>query len=343
MKNVWSAVGAALMRAVRAVVPVVGDSRTEWIRKIAFLLALTVFLCSGAYFIDEVWLMPRYTQQVAHSLHDLYVNGEKPSNNETPDVQETIEYPAGMHESFEPLYRRNQDVVAWLTFTANGAGTTEDLFNGAIDNPVVQAKDNDYYLNRDFLGNEDKAGTLFLDYRNQMTTFDNERNVIIYGHNLNSKLMFSRFNLLVSGNVERARTMTTVTLDTLYGERVTYKVFAVMVIDADATGSAMFDYIRTEFKTDKAFETFLERVKQRSLYEFGDVDILPTDSVLTLSTCSNKRDTTLKNGRTVVVARRVREGESLEVDTSKTVLNKDVLMPKAWYINKKKDLPKEYQ
>ena len=335
-------IGEKLLRGLRSVIPMVGDSRREWIRKLAFLLALTVFLCSGYYLIDEVWLQPRYTQEVTHSLRDLYTKGEEPSAD-TDEDELPVVFPEGMDPSFEPLYRRNQDVTGWLTFKADADGTAEDLFGGAIDNPVVQAEDNDYYLYRDFLGKDDKAGTLFMDYRNNLLKLSEERNVIIYGHNLNSKLMFSRFNWLVSGKVERARMLSTLTLDTLYGEKITYKVFAVMVVDADATGNAAFDYIRTEFRTDAAFDTFVEKIRARSLYDFGDVDVLPTDQVLTLSTCGTKRDTTLKNSRTVIVARRLREDEAATVDATKTVLNEDVLMPKAWYINKELALPEEYQ
>ncbi len=335
-------VGKKILRGLVSIIPMGGDSRSEWIRKLAFLLALTVFLCSGYYLVDEMWLQPRYTQEVTHSLRDLYTKGEesKPSTNED---EIPVVFPEGMDPTFEPLYRRNQDVAAWLTFAADAAGAAEDLFGGAIDNPVVQAEDNDYYLYRDFLGEDDKAGTLFLDYRNNLVNLKDERNVIIYGHNLNSKLMFSRFNLLVSGKVERARMLTTLTLDTLYGEQYTYKVFAVMVLDAEATGNGVFDYIRTDFRNDASFETFVEKIRARSLYDFGDVDVLATDQIITLSTCSNKRDTTLKNGRTVVVARRVRSDEEATVDVSKTVLNEDVLMPKAWYSNKGLAFPEEYQ
>ncbi len=339
MKRVLDKVANAL----RSVIPVRGDSRSEWIRKLSFLLALAVFLSATYYVIDEVWLQPHYTQQVHHSLRDLYENGEQTPQQPSKEDDTPIVFPEGMDPSFEPLYRRNQDVVAWLKFTADQNGTKGDLFEGAIDNPVVQAEDNDYYLYRDFMGGHDKAGTLFMDYRNVLSSLDEEHNVVIYGHNLNSKQMFSRFNTLVSGNVERARQLTTLTLDTLYGESITYKVIAVMVLDADATGDAAFDYIRTQFATENSKKTFLERVLARSLYDYGGVDVLPSDQLLTLSTCSNKRDTTLKNGRTVVVARRVREGEDVAVDPMLTVANTDVLMPKAWYVNKGLALPKEYQ
>lgn len=332
---------AAPVTWLRSVIPVAGDSRSEWIRKLAFLLALTVFLCSGYYLIDEVWLQPRYTQQVTHSMRELYT-GDGMRDEEEKDGGEVI-YPEGIDESFKALYRRNADVVGWLTFTADGGGKTTDLFNNKIDNPVVQAEDNAYYLDRNYLDEPDKAGTLFMDYRNSVADTSGQRNLIIYGHNLNSGLMFSKFNLLAYGDVSRAQRLTTVTLDTLYGESLVYKVFAVMLIDADATGEEAFDYIRTEFRTDEAFGAFVKKIRARSLYDFGDVDVNETDSILTLSTCSNKRGASLKNGRTVIVARRVREGEEAAVNTALTTLNSDVLMPKAWYVNKGKGLPEEYQ
>ena len=46
------------------------------------------------------------------------------------------------------------------------------------------------------------------------------------------------------------------------------------------------------------------------------------------------------SGGTGVPSAQVR---NVPVDATKTVLNEDVLMPKAWYINKELALPEEYQ
>lgn len=339
IQKIVKAIGNGIVRALRGIVPIRGDSRREWIRKITFLAALAVFLCSGYYLMDEMYLQPQHTHEVTSSMRDLYIHGET-DGIDAEEVPEDIVYPEGLKDSFKALYARNPDIAGWLTFKTTGA---EDLFEGTVDNPVVQAADNDKYLDIDFLGNKDKAGTLFFDSRNDLTRLDEERNLIIYGHNLKSGLMFSKFNLLVSQNVQRARTLETLTLDTPYGDKITYKVFAVMIVDADATGSAAFDYIRTEFSNDTQFSAFISNIRARSLYDFGDVDVTAEDQLLTLSTCSNKKDTTLKNGRTIIVARRLREGESAAVDESKTVKNEDVLMPKAWYVNQELALPERYQ
>ncbi len=339
-KRIAKRILRGIVRGLRAIIPIRGDSRRELIRKIAFLTALTVFLCSGYYLVDELYLQPQHTQEVLHSMRELYLNGEADDPADSGDGKDNTVYPEGLGENFKALYRRNPEIAAWLTFKTTGSS---DLFEGTVDNPVVQAADNDKYLDIDFLGDKDKAGTLFFDYRNDLTNIEKERNLVIYGHNLKSGLMFSKFNLLVSQDVSRARTLETLTMDTIYDGKATYKVFAVMVIDADAPLKDSFDYIRTAFKTDAQFEAFVSAIRERSLYDFGDVDVTAGDQLLTLSTCSNKRDTTLKNGRTVIVARRLREGEDATVDTSKTVVNKDVLMPKAWYVNKDLELPERYQ
>lgn len=333
MKDGFKTIGRGLVRALSSVIPVVGDPKQEWFRKIAFLLALFVFVGSAVYLIDDMVLQPRHTQAVTDTLRDLYHS----DSSEEPEEEDTTVYPEGMLEAFRSLYRRNADVRGWLTFATEG----EDLFGGAIDNPVMQTADNDYYLTHDFLHDIDKAGSLYFDYRNDLSVDGENRNLIIYGHNLKSGLMFSRFNLLSKGTVFRARQLTTLTLSTLY-EQHTYKVFAVMIVNANAEEEPIFNYIRTQF-TDEEFAQFIDEVRSRSLYDFGDVDVTAEDELLTLSTCSNPRETHLKDGRTVIVARKLREGEDPTVDTAKTVLNEDVLMPKMWYVAQDLELPEIYQ
>ena len=67
----------------------------------------------------------------------------------------------------------------------------------------------------------------------------------------------------------------------------------------------------------------------RSLF-YTDVDLEYGDELLTLSTCyypfGKEVDT-----RFVLFARRVREGESAEVDTSKAYINDDPLYFDYWY------------
>lgn len=71
--------------------------------------------------------------------------------------------------------------VAWLTVPG-----TE------IDNAVMQAEDNDYYLRRDETGTDDIWGCYFMDYECSSTS----RNVIVYGHSLEDDPDAARFSQL---------------------------------------------------------------------------------------------------------------------------------------------------
>lgn len=331
--------GQKVERVLRGFIPVVQDSPRELTRKVAFLLAFLVFIGSAWYLVDDLLVQPQRTQETANTLRDWFYTPEDGEDEFADEGPDTTVYPEGMDPKFKRLYRNNNEVRGWLRFAA-GEGDN-DLFGGAVDNPVVQTADNDFYLNHDFWGEYDKAGTLFFDYRNDLNAGAYNRNVIIYGHNLKSGLMFSRFNKLASAKLERGRLLTTLTMDTLYEQR-TYKVMAVMVLNVEESDGPVFNYLRTKFVHEKDFLNYVEEIRKRSLFDFGGVDVKPGDELLTLSTCSNKRDTTMKESRVVIVARRVREGEDPTVDPMLTSVNDDVLMPKAWYINKGLPVPQEY-
>ncbi len=328
----------AVVRVLKAVIPVVQDPPREWVRKVAFLMAFLLFVGSGYYLLDELWFKPQHVQNTVNTLRDYFYSEDTQDGLNKEDGPDTTVYPDGMNPSFKRLYRLNPDIRGWLTFKTEG----EDLFEGAIDNPVVQTTDNDYYVNHDFYGQKDKAGTLFFDYRNRLSVGGENRNIMIYGHNLTSGLMFSKFNQLVLPNLSRGKLLTTVTLNTLFEER-TYKVIAVMVVNVNESEGPVFPYLRTEFSSEDAFLKFVSEIRRRSIYDYNDVDVQAGDELLTMSSCTNRRESRLKDGRVVVVARRVREGEDATVDASKTTLNEDVLMPKAWYTAKGLPVPDEYK
>lgn len=71
--------------------------------------------------------------------------------------------------------------AAWLTVPG-----TE------IDNAVMQAEDNDYYLRRDEMGTDNIWGCYFMDYECSGTS----RNVIVYGHSLEDDPDAARFSQL---------------------------------------------------------------------------------------------------------------------------------------------------
>lgn len=191
-----------------------------------------------------------------------------PEFDESPEVSDNTKI---VQKKFTKLIENvgNKDIVGHLKID----GTT-------IDYPVLQKEDNDYYLERDINGNYDMAGSIFLDYENNVSLDD--KNTVIYGHNMNKDYMFHSLRYYQDpGFFEKHRY---ITFDTLYGNQ-TYEVFAFYKTDID------FNYINVSFESDDHFNELIEEMKNRSFYE-TNVEVKSTDKILTLSTCSNQESDT---------------------------------------------------
>ncbi len=86
---------------------------------------------------------------------------------------------------FTQLLSVNSDIVGWLRIRALD-----------ISYPVVQGKDNDYYLHRTFEKTDNFAGCLFVNSYNMGDFTD--QNTIIYGHNMKNGSMFGKLKNFVN-------------------------------------------------------------------------------------------------------------------------------------------------
>ncbi len=312
------------MSFLLAIFPCVGDSAFDIVRKSIMVLGILVFIGAGTYLIDDLILIPQKNQVIADTLQEAYSPDAEPTLNED---ELNFPYPEGMDSAFKKLYYQNPDVRGWISYHSTDGETIN------VEYPIMQAEDNDYYLFHDFYKAYNTNGTLFFDYRNDFSSqHARNRNSVIYGHNMNSGQMFAGLNNLLDG-VDYARLAPTFKLNTLFDE-AEYKVFAVMVVNNNQRDGLPFGYLRTEFTDNVDFATFLSEILARSMYVYGDVDLRPDDDIVMLSTCTVYRDVRFNDGRTVVVARRVREGEDPHTDVSQITDNTDVLMPYAWYTNR---------
>ncbi len=165
---------------------------------------------------------------------------------------------------FEALREINPDVVGWI-----------DLPGLGISYPVVQAEDNQYYLNRTFRNETNLAGSIYMDFRNRADMSD--RNTIIHGHNMKNRTMFG--NLKEYGEAEVAE-----------ANREFYfytpeKVYRCEVI-ACRTVSAVMEQYPTGFETEEAFMEFTRKAVRGSWHDFG-VGVGKNDRLITLSTCTS--------------------------------------------------------
>lgn len=311
-----------LWEGVLSLFPNRRDRAGEIIRKIVFLLCLCTLLVSAGYLLSNLYVQPQQNEQLQVELEHIY----RPENSMTVVSTEEDTFPKGMLASFKDLYRRNGEVRGWLQYHAIGK---EDFLH--IDYPVMYSGDNEKYLTVDFDEKKNKNGALFFDVSNRVSSREDEnRSLIIYGHNMASGQMFAGLNRLL-GNLGSARAASMMTLSTLFRQD-DYLVFAVILTDEEETNDAFyFNPRRTEFTSDEDFLAYVEEMRARSMFDYP-VEVHPDDQLLVLSTCANKNGSKLKDGRVVVVARR-RRGNEADVDTTKIVKNEDVIMPRAWYVN----------
>lgn len=182
---------------------------------------------------------------------------------------------------FAPLLERNPDIVGWLK-----------LEDSSIDYPIVQGTDNTYYLTRNYVGKTSRAGSIFMDYRNE-EGFD-ARHVILYGHRMQDGSMFGELkHYAESAYYEQHRYLR---IDSLEG------TYLVEIFAAYHTTTA-FNYIETDFASDETFDQFLEQIQEHSIYP-QDVHVTAADQIITLSTCDYILDP--NEGRFVVHGRLIK-------------------------------------
>lgn len=235
-----------------------------------------------------------------------------------------VEFPEGLQLEYANLYGENQDFVGFLK--ADGI---------EMSLPIVQTTNDDYYLKKDFHRRNTKYGTPFVTHLNTISEekYGLDTNTVIFGHHMNDGSVFGILDEYKT--IEGFKAAPVITFDTLYND-YQWKVIAAFVTNAEPSddNGYVFKYYFTDLSTEERFSAYLNALSERSLYNTG-VDVLPTDKILTLSTCSHE----FENARFVVVARMVRNGEVPEVDVSRATVNSNPRYPQAYYDKKKQDNP----
>ena len=196
------------------------------------------------------------------------------SDAQTRMKPETQEYPPLM--DFTGLQAQNPDIIAWITIEALG-----------IDYPVVQGKDNSYYLNHTAQNITNKLGALFLDFRARRDFTD--FNSVIYGHYIESGKMFRYLS-----RMRDADWFGRVTQGLLYTPGKTYRLefFAAALADSRS------DFYQYAFPSPYQCQSHLDMIRAKAA-QYRDIGMAETDRLLTLSTCSYEYD----GARTLVIAR----------------------------------------
>jgi len=238
----------------------------------------------------NLWMM-RESERKNEQMYDSLAEHTAPSettegsvvHSMASDVQGSIEAPV-VNPWLEERKVQNEELFGWIIVP-----------NSVINYPVMQTtKDNDYYLDHDFLRNSDSHGTPFLDVRCNLEHSDN---LIVYGHHMADGTMFQ--NLMYYKNADYCENNDPIQF--LTAEKTyQYEVVRVLVISAEeAEDFPYYQYVNFEDEAD--FQNYWRKSAEFAVWS-GHGDVSYGEKLLTLSTCEYSKE----NGRLVVIARRMK-------------------------------------
>lgn len=189
-------------------------------------------------------------------------------------------------DRFLALRKKSRDIVGWMRI------------DGVVDEPVVQ-RDNVYYLTRDYLGQDNVNGALFLDEFTSLST--RPYTLAVYGHNMRTGAMFG--GLRHYNDADWYGRNPFITFDTMY-EDGRYVVFASSVISVNPADPHCFDFGAMSSVNAEQRSRAIRQLQDTSAIVTG-IDVQPEDQVLLLITCVENED-----DRHIVAARRIRPDET---------------------------------
>ncbi|MCI9136174.1 MAG: class B sortase [Lachnospiraceae bacterium] len=223
--------------------------RFDWKSAVIFLAALAV-LVSAVWKLCSAFLEYQKGRQEYGELEESAVLAGKEKEDFTVD--------------FDKLRAVNPDIIGWIYFE-----------NMEISYPIVQGKDNEYYLNHTFYGEENKCGCIFMEVENAADFGDD--NSFLYGHNMKDKSMFARLN-----EFQKKETYEKNPAFYIFTPKGVFQYKIYSCYSTELGG----DSFLCRFKNQKEYGKWQKTVADKSLYDTG---IAPNQNqkTVTLMTCTS--------------------------------------------------------
>ncbi len=216
------------------------------------------------------------TRSTAVSVTDPQQTVGTKTDNSAPEVKKLEVSPITV--DFDVLRQSSSDIRGWLYCP-----------DTKIDYPVVQAKDNAYYLYRFMDGTYNPSGSLFMDYR--IAGDFSSKHTVIYGHHMGDGSMLA--SLVEYRSQEYYDEHPVMYLNTPDGN------YRLELVSGFVTwyDSRLYTF---DFVSRTEFEDWFALMRSYSDFE-SDVEVGIDDRIVTLSTCTYDYD----NARYVVMAKLV--------------------------------------
>lgn len=164
---------------------------------------------------------------------------------------------------FSVLKQKNKDIVAWIY--------CDDT---PINYPVVQSRDNEYYLRRLINGTYNTAGSIFMDYRSNSNF--NGNHTILYGHNMKNGTMFGSLQKYKRQDYyDKHKVMYLATMEQNYVIELFFG--GTLSVDSDI------------YNLSRINKSRIDALIKKSNFK-SDVIVSEEDKIISLSTCAYEYD-----------------------------------------------------
>lgn len=209
-----------------------------------------VCILSAALLYQDYVTVPRKNRELVEALKTCFPEELPPGGGSLGQKEEQAGRETEVSAvDLRSLQSQYSDVRGWLTIPESG-----------IDYPVLQSspEEPEYYLRRDYRGNYDINGSLFLQAD---CILGESGKLTIYGHNMNSGAMFGNLDQYASYEYWKAHP--SVFFQTPEGMEE-YQIAAVLKADV-----SMFDFQQISFQNQREAEAYVEQAKELALFETG--------------------------------------------------------------------------
>ena len=223
--------------------------------KITLIFLLLILLGYGLYNIYNIQKEIVESENLNNELVEII---ELPSNNSEEKEESGVD--------FSELEKINSDVVGWIVME----GTQ-------VNYPIVQSKDNSFYLNHSFDKKWNSLGSIFMDYRSKNNFSD--YNTFIYGHHTKNGSMFGELYKYMDESFYKEYPFYY-----LYTPTGNYKV---EIISAYLDSAESDSYVQS-FSTNEEYKNYIKLIKDKSNYKTDTELDIETDKIITLYSCSHE-------------------------------------------------------
>lgn len=239
------------------------------------IIGLGGFFCIMVFLVF-MWRFHMY--QKAEEEYQGLIKRAEPSRLWIVPLQqeESLESPFSPNPKLDGLRELNSDVIGWI-----------EIPDTNVDYPVMQTKDNQYYMDHTFYRTENPAGSIYMEAENQQDFSDLV--TFVYGHRMRDNSMFGTLKYYEDREYWQEHPQIYIST---YEKELVYDIFSVHRAEISEDTYTLF------FTAGDAYEAHLQREKERSWYDTG-IEVSREDKVLVLVTCTAEQ----KNERIVVLGR----------------------------------------